>query len=181
MRPRLDGDLLRFNTTELLFHRCGIGRHTAVPNALSSCVQTDELRKPITEVDPHRCHFIPIDLHLPTSCFDRLLHGQSPFCALSTSPLQRTVCDCAGGWPSHLIWPGCVSLPTARTPEMSLVTHRRRKPPIRQRGRSRASRRDASVPSAGAAFRVCPTIQSAMRTTLALTALLFLAAADPRE
>src|SRR4051794_40649023 len=24
------------------------------------------------------------------------------------SPLQRTLCDCAGGWPSHLIWIGCV-------------------------------------------------------------------------
>ena len=32
-------------------------------------------------------------------------------------------------------------------PRMSLVTQHRRKPPIRQRGRSRSSRRDASVPA----------------------------------
>jgi hypothetical protein len=33
-------------------------------------------------------------------------------------------------------------------PQRSLDNQRRRKPPIRQRGRSRASRRDASIPAA---------------------------------
>jgi len=48
-------------------------------------------------------------------------------------------------------WLGCVLAAEPPTHRVSLVTQHLRKPRIRRRGRRRASRRDASVPSANAA------------------------------
>src|SRR6476646_10021790 len=84
MRSRLDRDLLRSNAAELFFERCSHRRHTPLAEPFPRGINTEHLREPISQIDPYRCHIIPIDFHLPTSCFGRLLHGQSPFCASST-------------------------------------------------------------------------------------------------
>ena len=54
------------------------------PSAPNSDVDAGELGETISKVDPHCRHLAPIDLDLTTRSLDRLLHGQSPFCALST-------------------------------------------------------------------------------------------------
>src|SRR4051794_21303434 len=77
------------------------------------------------------------------------------------SPLQRTLCDCAGGWPSHLIWPGCVSLPARLGPRHLIrkpKTSLRNQQHFRglsgwQRDAAKPAGGDASVPSESLSLR----------------------------
>jgi len=74
----------------------------------------------------------------------------TPFCLpYETPPAFGAM---AAQWNAGVLagWLGRVLAAEPANPQISLVTRPLRKPPIRRRGRGRASRRDASAPAANA-------------------------------